>query len=45
MSHIVDLVLLKELWCEDPGGFWNDLIGPFAVVDALTPTPSEEDTM
>ena len=35
MCHVVDLVFLKELWCDDPGSFRDNFIGPPAMTDIL----------
>jgi len=37
VSHVIDLVLLKELWRDDPGGFRDNLVRPPAVTNAFTP--------
>lgn len=37
MSYVVDLVLLKELWGDNPGSLRNDFICPLAVTNTLTP--------
>lgn len=35
MGHVVNLVLLKELWRDDPGSFGNYFVCPLAVTDTL----------
>ena len=37
MRYIVDLVLLEELWCDNPGSFRDNFICPLAMADILTP--------
>jgi len=36
VSHVVDLVLLEELWCYDPGSFRDNFVCPLAVTYVLT---------
>lgn len=36
VSHVVDLVLLEELRCDDPGSFWDNFIRPLAMANVLT---------
>src|SRR5690242_15180329 len=31
MCHVVDLVFLQEVGCDNPGAVWNDFVDPFAM--------------
>lgn len=36
VSHVVDLVLLEELWRDDPGSFRDNFVCPLAVANVFT---------
>jgi len=36
VSYVVDLVLLEEPWCDDPGSFRDNFVRPLAVANAFT---------
>ena len=41
MSYVVNLVLLEELRCDDPGSFRDNLIRPLAVPNVFAPVTAQ----